>query len=141
MYKLAYVSQAAEGLTRDDVQSIVDHAAIKNADWDITGFLCLRDGVFLQYLEGDESAVSTLFETIRNDPRHAIITVARLGHQHRRNFAHWRMQFLDDHQLGQVAAEDILEGILLELGRGTADAKRIESMADHMVSRIAAAAG
>lgn len=140
-YKLAYVSRAAEGLGRDDVQSIVDQAAAKNAEWGITGFLCLRDGVFLQYLEGEESAVTTLFETIRQDPRHTILTIARLGHQPHRNFANWRMQFLDEHYLGQVAAEDMLEGILRELGRGTVDAKRVASMADHMVTRIAATAG
>ncbi|MEO0531472.1 MAG: hypothetical protein AAF266_12985, partial [Planctomycetota bacterium] len=72
--------------------------------------------------------------------RHDVLTVARLGHQPERNFAHWRMQFLDDHYLGQHTIQDHLEGILREFGRGTIDARRIAAMADRLVERIAAAA-
>ena len=141
MYKLAYVSRAAETLTRDDVQSIVDHAQRKNTERGITGFMCLRDGLFLQYLEGDEAAVNALFEVIKNDPRHEVLTTARLGFQLLRHFADWQMRFLDDHYLGQKSIEEMLEGILLEFGRGTVDARRVSAMADRLVERIATAAG
>lgn len=137
MYKLVYVSRATELLTRDEVQLIVDRAQQKNAELGITGFLCMRGDMFLQYLEGEESTVNSLYETIRTDSRHTVLTTARLGHQSVRNFNNWRMQFLDDHYLGQYAIEDHLEGILRELGRGTVDARRVSAMADRLVSRIA----
>ncbi len=141
VYKLAYVSRATNSLMREEVESMVDRAQQKNAEWGITGFLCLRNDMFLQYLEGEESAVNTLFETIRNDPRHEVLSVARLGHQPLRNFADWRMRFLDDYYLGQNAIEDLLEGILREFGRGTVDARRIAAMADRLVKRVAASVG
>ncbi len=138
MYKLAYVSRADKLLTRDDVQEMVDRAQQKNAECGVTGFLCLRDGIFLQYLEGEESTINSLFETIRNDTRHEVLTTARLGHQPMRNFSDWQMQFLDDYFLGQNAIEDILEGTLLEFGRGTVNAQRIAAMANQLISRVAA---
>lgn len=97
--------------------------------------------MFLQYLQGEESAVNTLFETIPNDPRHEVLSVARLSHQPLRNFADWRIRFLDSYDLGQNAIEDLLEGILREVGRGTIDARRIAGMADRLVGRVAAGTG
>lgn len=139
MYKLAYISRAAPDLSEEGVQEIVAQAGRRNAEIGVTGFLCLRDGVFLQYLEGPEREVLELFDKIRADTRHEMIKSACLGRQTDRNFSSWSMRYLDSHYFGQLAIEDLLEGALLEFGRGTIDPTRAHAMADRLIARIAAA--
>ena len=137
MFKLAYVSHAAPDLTDEEIQRIVERSQLKNARVGITGFLCLRGRTFLQYLEGGELSVVELMDTIRNDPRHEVIKTVVLGNQDQRNFLGWQMQFLDDSFFGQVALEDVLEGVLREFGRGVVEEARARAMADRLVGRIA----
>jgi hypothetical protein len=47
-----------------------DQARILNARLDVTGALYLANGMFLQFLEGQEETISALFERIRGDARH-----------------------------------------------------------------------
>lgn len=37
----------------------------------VTGLLCYRDMSFVQFLEGDESVIHTLYEKIQKDVRHS----------------------------------------------------------------------
>lgn len=140
MFKLAYVSRAAGEMPPGEVDRIVVNAQHKNAEWGITGFLCLRDGMFLQCLEGEESAVRELFNTIRQDSRHDIVAVADLGHSPERSFPAWKMRFLEDHFLGQRSLEDALEGAVLEMGRGTLNESHVAALANRVIDRIALAA-
>ena len=140
MFKLVYVSRAAPHVGRDEVRSIADRAQVKNSVLGVTGFLCLHDGIFLQYLEGEESAVRDLFGAIRCDDRHTILRVIELGHQADRNFATWGMRYLDDDFLGHMVIEDVLKGVVLEFGRGQVEEWRAHAMADRLVGRIAALA-
>lgn len=140
MLKLAYVSRAAPWLTPEGVQEIVEHSQQKNARLGVTGFLCLRDGMFVQYLEGDDDTVRGLMATIHDDPRHEVFKSVELGCQPHRNFHGWSMRYLDNHFLGQLAIEDLLEGVLLEFGRGVINELTAHAMAHRLVTRIAAAA-
>ena len=51
----------------------VDKFRIKNKSCGISGVLCSGEGVFLQVLEGERSAVSKLFAIICRDNRHTDI--------------------------------------------------------------------
>jgi hypothetical protein len=137
VFKLVYVSRAAATLGLSDVRSMVERAQKKNASWEITGFLCLHNGVFLQYLEGEESAVRALYTEICCDSRHDIVRMVELGHQTERNFTGWQMRYLDDYYLGQLALENMLEGVLMEFGRGNVEERRAYAMANRLVGRIA----
>lgn len=137
MFKLVYISRAMPHMGRDEVRSITDRAQVKNSVLGVTGFLRLQEGVFLQYLEGEEAAVRDLFATISRDHRHTVLRAIELGHQPDRNFATWDMRYLDDDFLGQTAIEDVLRGVLLEFGRGHVEEWRAHAMADRLVGRIA----
>lgn len=54
----------------EDIQQILERSRILNAQSDVTGALFLHEGKFLQYLEGDEAAIDTVYERILKDRRH-----------------------------------------------------------------------
>lgn len=56
--------------------------------------LCLLDGVYMQYLEGEEVVVDQLFEQIRADKRHVGATVLERRAIKQRAFAQWSMKLL-----------------------------------------------
>ncbi|WP_084395686.1 BLUF domain-containing protein [Henriciella aquimarina] len=78
MYRLAYVSAAAEELTATDLQDILEAAIRNNAASAITGTLMFNGVSFLQILEGPEEKVEALFDRICDDSRHRhIVTIMR----------------------------------------------------------------
>ena len=54
----------------EDIQQILERSRILNAQGDVTGALFLHEGKFLQYLEGDEAAIDTVYGRILKDRRH-----------------------------------------------------------------------
>ena len=66
-------------------------ARANNKKQHITGALLLREGWFVQTLEGDEQAVQQLFDRIERDPRHTDIEVIDTGTVPSRVFARWAM--------------------------------------------------
>ena len=67
----------------------------RNQELDITGLLLHREGSFFQVLEGEEDAVRQVFDKIQRDPRHERIKVLFEGPIEAREFADWRMGFVD----------------------------------------------
>lgn len=53
----------------------------------------VRGGVFLQLLEGEESAVESLYQKITSDPRHQHVTRIFLVRDGERVFPNWSMGF------------------------------------------------
>ncbi len=64
----------------------------------MTGMLLFKDGNFLQVLEGEESVVMKLYDTISHDPRHYGVSIIDQGNLEARQFGEWSMGFrnLDD---------------------------------------------
>lgn len=137
MYRLVYLSQAKPELDEGEIQSIVDRSVEKNLHRGITGFMCLRDRFFLQYLEGDEAAVAGLYENLCHDNRHEIVRTVILDPHKEKHFHGWSMRWLDKHFLGQLALEDKLAGVMQEFGRGKVDDPRLREMAERLVELIA----
>lgn len=54
----------------DDIAQILERSRTLNAQSEVTGALFLHEGKFLQYLEGDEAAVGTVYGRIVKDHRH-----------------------------------------------------------------------
>jgi hypothetical protein len=69
-----YISTAPT-LPREDVDAILAASARNNPARGITGLLLFNGRNFLQLLEGEEGAVTSLMETITADPRHAGVSV------------------------------------------------------------------
>lgn len=58
---------------------------------DITGFLCFKDGKFLQYFEGTEIVCANLLKVLKSDTRHKNLTLIAKGTIPIKRFKDWRM--------------------------------------------------
>jgi len=93
LHRLIYVSrQTTDPADIDHVVGDIIRASIRNnRDHDITGLLLIRDGCFLQALEGPAQAVQTTYGRICEDPRHTEAKVLAAGPVETRAFADWNM--------------------------------------------------
>ena len=103
MFRLFYISTAALGTTNDICDSIARVSARNNAEHDITGALVFNGVNFAQVLEGDETAVRTLYDIICSDPRHSGVVLVSAKPAKRRNFEGWAMQRIDGLNLVPLA--------------------------------------
>jgi Sensors of blue-light using FAD len=72
------------------------HAILKTAQaWNkthgITGVLCQLNGVFLQALEGERSAVTKLYARIYKDRRHSNVEIIHCEGIAKRRYENWSM--------------------------------------------------
>ena len=93
MHAIAYVSSASWNLLDEQVERIVAEARRQNALNGITGVLLYCDGNFMQYLEGEESAVLQTFRRIRASESHYQVNELMNQSITRREFAGWTMGF------------------------------------------------
>lgn len=96
---IVYVSQAAQALTPNDLEDILEEARSYNPRHGITGVLLFAEGEgrfrgsFMQLLEGDEAAIEALRKRIFSDPRHHTKIVLERGVKAGRDFPDWSMAF------------------------------------------------
>lgn len=92
---IIYSSAATTPFGPEDLLTLLGHARSKNTGLNITGMLLHIEGSFLQVIEGRETDIDALFETISEDPRHGnIVTIVRESIP-RRAFSDWSMGFAD----------------------------------------------
>ena len=65
LYQLFYSSISARKMMKSHLYMILRQARLNNELSNVTGLLVFVDGLFLQVLEGEESAVKNIFENIR----------------------------------------------------------------------------
>lgn len=104
IFYLIYTSKIS---LRASLRSMTFHdlcheSADNNAKVDITGILCFKQGNFLQYLEGSESTVNQLYETIKTDHRHKSIRLIATGQSPHRLFSHWNMHCINLDKLADI---------------------------------------
>ena len=75
VYRLAYFSRPAPGITAEDVRAIATNAGRRNADLAVTGMLIHEFNRFIQLLEGPLEAIETLMTAIIADKRHTEIRI------------------------------------------------------------------
>ncbi len=95
VFQIVYRSVAKEGLSQADIKSILGSSRKNNPALGVTGLLVLRDGFFLQLLEGSETSVRSLVERIKKDTRHQGFTVLAEISNGERIFTQWSMGYLD----------------------------------------------
>ena len=95
LYHLGYVSTEAVKFSEEALVALLSEARNANADRDVTGLLLYREGSFYQVLEGSESAVMATFHDIEGDPRHKEVRILFNGETDAREFADWKMGFLN----------------------------------------------
>lgn len=91
MYRLLYISTVRSEIDAVALEAIVNSARIANRAKGLTGLLVFDGRRFLQYLEGDETAVHALYTKIKADPRHYAVVTLRESHGNNRQFADWDM--------------------------------------------------
>lgn len=95
LYHLGYVSTQTRPLLKDDLKTLVRVAAERNQSLNITGLLLHREDSFFQVLEGQADSVREVFASIQGDSRHHRIKVLFEGPTEMREFADWRMGFME----------------------------------------------
>ncbi len=99
IFELSYISAATAPFSGEQLQSLLAVARARNARLGITGLLLYTDGSFLQFLEGREEDVLSLYETkIGRDRRHNRLLRLFAGQRHSRAFGEWTMGFAEASQ-------------------------------------------
>jgi hypothetical protein len=85
------VSHASPWLDENSVDELVQTARHKNACTGVTGALFFERRRFFQVLEGERSAIVSLFDKIRSDDRHSDVQLLIEDDLESRQFASWSM--------------------------------------------------
>jgi len=93
LLSILYVSSATRLMTDDELESLLQVSRRHNAAYDISGLLLYGDGSFMQLLEGPAAAVSEVYERIRRDARHHMVTTLLEERGLPREFADWAMAY------------------------------------------------
>ncbi|MDN5933788.1 MAG: BLUF domain-containing protein [Pseudonocardia sp.] len=73
------------------LSTIFSGARSNNKKAQITGALLITDHYFVQALEGEQTAVRSLFDRINKDERHTDVTLVEEGDCDQRTFSRWSM--------------------------------------------------
>lgn len=79
MYELFYTSVAQRELNDRDLSELLSQSRKNNLEFGITGMLLYANREFVQLLEGEEHSVKSVFDIIRQDPRHTAVEVLHEG--------------------------------------------------------------
>lgn len=91
IYALAYTSRSSSDVENTDLEEILVDGSAHNRIAGVTGVLLYDGTTFLQYLEGPEAGVVSIFERIKRSKRHADIRVLTSAEVPERYFWNWSM--------------------------------------------------
>ncbi|MDP2269556.1 MAG: BLUF domain-containing protein [Archangium sp.] len=112
MFNLVYTSMAQLLFTPEQLAAVLKQSRVNNKKWGITGVLLVRNGQFIQALEGEEAAVRKLAATIQQDPRHDTFKVLYEGPIEQRHFPDWAMGFCELPQTDETQGESLINRML-----------------------------
>jgi hypothetical protein len=92
LHRLLYVSVAPAEADEPSLQAILNTAQRRNAQLGITGALLHYGGQYLQVLEGEQAAITAMFERIRCDTRHTDAHLVCCEPAPARLFGNWSMR-------------------------------------------------
>ncbi|MFM7274647.1 MAG: BLUF domain-containing protein, partial [Gammaproteobacteria bacterium] len=95
LFHLGYVSTQTGPFGTADLLQLLAAARRRNQARNVTGLLIHRDDSFFQVLEGREEDVRRIFGIICEDPAHQRINVLFEEPLAEREFADWRMAFVE----------------------------------------------
>jgi hypothetical protein len=95
LIRLIYVSKAVDPQSLALTDSILRSSHTWNTQNDITGVLCVGQGVFLQALEGERGEVTRLYARISADPRHMDLELIHCESITQRRYGEWSMARVD----------------------------------------------
>ena len=102
-----YLSTAATGVTTQDHDDILEASRKNNRQRNVTGLLVVKGGYFAQALEGEKQEVTSLFEKIKEDPRHHRIVHISEEEVSERLFDGWEMGYRNINESEQLSEVDL----------------------------------
>ena len=93
LYNIIYISASRKLMDEKELLDLLIQSRAYNTEHHITGMLLYCDGAFIQVLEGRNVEVNALFDRIRRDERHRMISVINQGPISQRCFSEWKMGF------------------------------------------------
>ena len=93
LIQLVYLSSSAAQYSSDDLMDILKISRRNNSARDITGLLLYHNGNIIQFLEGAESAVQAVYDTIARDHRHKGVLPLLRRKVSQRDFGNWSMGY------------------------------------------------
>lgn len=93
LIQIIYVSRASSSMPLE-LRDILASSRKNNPALDVSGALCLIDGIYLQYLEGEAAIVDALYKKIEKDNRHSATKVLSRCVISTRAFPAWAMALL-----------------------------------------------
>ena len=105
---IAYISEAAPEMPHHRLDAIVEDAARFNRVAGVTGVLLYDGARFLQYVEGPEDGIASVYERIAHATAHSAMTQLASGRVPVRYFPYWSMRWLPSLQteLDQLVRSD-----------------------------------
>jgi len=96
MKRIKYVSRYSHPMSPQEVRTLVEGSARRNAEQGITGILMTTGELFFQVLEGPQEPVSKLYQAIADDPRHTdVLLLSVEDNVEHRIFPDWSMKRMD----------------------------------------------
>ncbi|MGB5324563.1 MAG: BLUF domain-containing protein [Pseudomonadales bacterium] len=102
MFHVVYVSHASREFSAAELLQLLEISRRRNARLLLTGLLLYADRRFMQVLEGSETAVREVFDSILRDERHTDVHTLRLESKPQRHFPDWSMAFENLAELGEA---------------------------------------
>jgi len=134
MISVIYISTARQGIDAAALDDILARSRHNNAEAGITGMLVYTDGMFVQAVEGDETAVEALLARLPADTRHRDIVVIARYPVAARQFADWSMGF---RRFDRAGPADLAEGFFsLRQPVFHADAVNANSIAHKLIEGV-----
>ena len=93
---ILYASELAQDCGNREIADILAVSRRNNVRNGVTGMLMSKQGHFLQYIEGPDSSIVSLFTKIEVDGRHRQLNVVERGQSSERIFHNWEMGFADE---------------------------------------------
>jgi hypothetical protein len=100
--RIGYISQARikpSTVVPEGLSHIIIHGRRFNQLNGITGLLSYDKGVYIQFIEGEESVLGALHERINRDPRHSDVVTFVDERVRERAFSSWALKLSDSSQL------------------------------------------
>ena len=88
---LAYVSVRNKNCTEEEIEKILASCKVNNAPLNITGVLLYSETKFIQYVEGESTALTALYDKIKKDVRHEKAVMISYNPIQSRIFPSWQM--------------------------------------------------
>lgn len=95
MMQIVYASAACDPFSAHALRALLEQSRLRNSTYNVSGLLLYHQGSFLQILEGPSDSVENIYRSIERDLRHQRTTVLLKKTIAQREFAEWKMGFVD----------------------------------------------